>query len=334
MLRRAHQNATRRRGDAEQPRTDPDCVLRVSASPRQFFARLILFGVCSLFALHAETGYDAWLRYAALDGVALAQARQATPAVVTLLDDSPVARSAQSEIVRGLRGMLGRTLRTESAVPAESALVLGTLEELRRAEPAWRLDASLPADGYQLKTITSGRARFTVIAASDSRGVLYGSFALLRKIALGETIANLDERQAPYAPVRWVNHWDNLNGTIERGYGGASIFWENGQAREDLTRVSDYGRLLASLGINGCSINNVNADPQDPHRRLPAADRAHRRGLPALGRARGSGGGFRQPASHRRTGHFRSARARVAAWWKATRRRTLPRRSRISAASS
>ena len=141
----------------------------------------------ALLALHAETGYDAWLRYAALDGVALTQARQATPAVVTLLDDSPVARSAQSEIVRGLRGMLGRTLRTESAVPAESAIVLGTLEELRRAEPAWRLDASLPADGYWLKTITTGRARFTVIAASDARGVLYGSFALLRKIALGET---------------------------------------------------------------------------------------------------------------------------------------------------
>ena len=59
-----------------------------------------------------------------------------------------------------------------------------------------------------------------------------------------------------------MNEWDNLEGTIERGYGGASIFWANLKAREDLTRVSEYGRLLASLGINGCAINNVNANPQ------------------------------------------------------------------------
>ena len=75
---------------------------------------------------------------------------------------------------------------------------------------------------------------YTVITAANDRGVLYGAFALLRKIALGESIAELDEKQAPYAPVRWVNQWDNLDGTIERGYGGRSIFWDNLHARDDL----------------------------------------------------------------------------------------------------
>ncbi len=51
--------------------------------------------------------------------------------------------------------------------------------------------------------------------------------------------------------MRWVNEWNNLDGTIERGYGGRSIFWDNNHARADLTRVSDYGRMLASLGITG-----------------------------------------------------------------------------------
>ena len=92
--------------------------------------------------------------------------------------------------------------------------------------------------------------------------MLYGTFAFLRKIALGESVAKLDEKQSPYAPVRWVNEWNNLDGTIERGYGGRSIFWDKLQAREDLTRVGEYGRLLASLGINACSINNVNANPR------------------------------------------------------------------------
>src|SRR5439155_25510298 len=60
----------------------------------------------------------------------------------------------------------------------------------------------------------------------------------------------------------WVDQWDNLDGSIERGYGGRSIFWDNGRARSDLSRAAQYGRLLASLGINAVSINNVNANPQ------------------------------------------------------------------------
>ena len=61
---------------------------------------------------------------------------------------------------------------------------------------------------------------------------------------------------------RWVNQWDNLDGSIERGYGGRSIFWDRCTRAQDLTRVAEYGRLLASLGINACAINNVNANPR------------------------------------------------------------------------
>jgi alpha-glucuronidase len=212
-------------------------------------------------ALPGETGANAWLRYAALDGPALTQYRQAVPPVVSVLDQSPVAGSARDEIIRGVRGMLGRIPRVESGIPRESAIVLGTLEEIGAAAPQWKLQqAGLAEDGYWLKTVMVGRLRYTVVTAGNDRGLLYGAFALLRKIAIGEPVMQLDERSNPYAPVRWVDHWDNLNGTIERGYGGRSIFWDGGKVRDDLSRVSDYGRLLASLGINGCSIDNVNAD--------------------------------------------------------------------------
>src|SRR5205085_4423589 len=169
-------------------------------------------------------------------------------------------QSAQQELVRGIRGMLGRTLRAEPRVANEGAIVLGTLDELKARAPQFALTASLEPDGYWLKTVRVNGTRHIIITASNDRGVLYGSFALLRKIALGESIAELDERQSPSTRLRWVNQWDNLNGSIERGYGGPSIFWENGHARQDLSRVTDYGRMLASLGITGCSINNVNAD--------------------------------------------------------------------------
>lgn len=212
----------------------------------------------ALFA-HAETGYEAWLRYAPLEDGA-AQRYVDLPAVAVALDDSVVVRSAQDELIRGLRGMLGRTLRIEISLPPERAIVLGTFDALKLANVA--IPADLPPDSYWMKTVDIGGLSHLVIAAPNGQGVLYGAFALLRKIGLSQSVDPIDEKQIPYAPVRWVNEWNNLNGTIERGYGGRSIFFENNDVRADLSRARDYARMLASLGINGCAVNNVNANPR------------------------------------------------------------------------
>jgi alpha-glucuronidase len=189
--------------------------------------------------LAAETGYSAWLRYAAMDE---ASGRQ-IPAVIVTAGESPVMGSARAELIRGVRGMFGRTLRIERALPAESAILAGPIEDLRKLAPQLRLDGALAPDAFWLKTARVGAVRYLVIAGGNDRGALYGAFALLRKMATGELLAEMDEKQAPYAPVRWVNQWDNLDGTIERGYGGRSVFWEGGHVRADMKRVSDYGRL-------------------------------------------------------------------------------------------
>ncbi len=270
----------------------------------------------------AETGVEAWLRYAPLDEPALTQYRQAVPATVLTLSNDPLQLTARDEVIRGIRGMLGRTLRIAPSTPAEPSIQIGTLAQLH-------LQATLAPESYWLKS--SGRN--ILIAGADDRGVLYGAFALLRKIALGEPIANLDEKQSPRIPIRWVNQWDNLDGTIERGYGGRSIFWENLHARADLSRAADYGRLLASLGINGCSINNVNANPRVLAPDFIPRDRAHRRRLPSLGRARRHRGRFRQPQDHRRPRHFRSARSQSRRLVGGQSRRDLQAPFPISAAS-
>ncbi len=220
--------------------------------------------LCLLLAAgaRAETGRAAWLRYAALDETSARTYRGAVPAAVVALGDAVTIQSAREEIARGIRGMLGRVPRYEPAIPKESAIVLGTLDQVRKALPQVSVPAGLASDGFWLKTVQSAGIRHTLIAGATDRGVLYGAFAYLRKIGLGEAVEALDERQSPYSPVRWINHWDNLDGTIERGYGGRSIFWENSQARADLSRVGEYGRLLASLGIRACSINNVNTNPR------------------------------------------------------------------------
>ena len=215
-----------------------------------------------LVPLHAESGADAWLRYAPLNEASARPYRASLPASIATYTAAPAAQSARRELLRGIRDMLGRTLRVQSTLSAESAIVLGTLADLKQAAPQLRLEAELPPDAYWLTTASLNGVAYTVITAANDRGVLYGTFAFLRKIALGEPVDRLDEKRSPYAPVRWVNEWDNLDGSIERGYGGRSIFWDKGKARDDLSRVGEYGRLLASLGVHACAITSVNADPR------------------------------------------------------------------------
>jgi alpha-glucuronidase len=213
-------------------------------------------------SLRAESGHDAWLRYPMLPERVSEADAQVLGDSVTLLGSSEVLLAARNEFSRGIRGMLGRNLRQVSTFPDGGGVVIGQVREAAKAIPAAGLGQNITGDGFRIKTVRQGSARYTVITGATDRGVLYGVFALLRKIALEQPIGSLDEAEVPYAPIRWVNQWDNLDGSIERGYGGRSIFWENGRARSDLSRMSDYGRLLASIGINACSINNVNADPR------------------------------------------------------------------------
>jgi alpha-glucuronidase len=211
----------------------------------------------------AETGYEAWLRYERIDDSPLKGSYdESLPAVVVTLNSSEVVQSAQNELLRGVRGMLGRTLRIETALPDENAILLGTFDEIKKVVPAFDAPTNLAEDGFYLKTISLGGHKLLIVTTPNERGVLYGTFTLLRKMGLHESIASLDEKESPYATIRAINQWDQLNGYIERGYAGRSIFWDNDHVVKDLSRVNDYARLLASLGINGCSINNVNADPR------------------------------------------------------------------------
>src|ERR1035441_4734042 len=153
---------------------------------------VLIAGLLAVLPLHAETGADAWLRHAPLDEASARQYRASLPAAVATFTATPVAQSAQGELLRGIRGMLGRTLRVERGLPKESAFLLGTLADLKHVAPQLHLEADLPPDAYWLTTASS----YIVITASNDRGVLYGTFALLRKIALGEPIAALNEKQS------------------------------------------------------------------------------------------------------------------------------------------
>jgi alpha-glucuronidase len=212
-----------------------------------------------MFALapaHAEDGHEAWLRYAPLDA-ATAKTPSFLPygqpsITVDVEGDSLVLRSAREELARGLHGMLDIPVADPTPTTHLSNTTHIVLEVEKNLGPeSFRIHFSGPR-GRESLNITGG----------DDRGVLYGVFALLSKIARREQFVGIDETQQPSAPIRWVNDWDNLDGTIERGYAGRSIFFDADNVRSDLSRVNDYARLLASIGINGAAINNVNANPR------------------------------------------------------------------------
>lgn len=225
------------------------------------FCAIAVLTFAALFSIRAtgETGAAAWLRYAPLDPQTTRMYARC-PNHVTVRGNSAVMKSAQQELTLGLQQMLGRTL-SMSSVP-ENAFVLSTFKDLRAIAPTLQPSESLTADAFWLKLTRIRGSPSLIITAVNDRGVLYGVFTLLSKIARGESIASLDELQQPYAPIRWVNQWDNLDGRIERGYGGPSIFFADGKVRTDLARVAQYARLLASVGIKGCTVNNVNAAPE------------------------------------------------------------------------
>jgi alpha-glucuronidase len=212
----------------------------------------------------SETGKAAWLRYSRLSPEA-AKPYARLPGMIVLLGNSAVLRSAQRELVLGVAKLSGRTLRVRAASAGESAIVLGTLPALHGLAPELKPPQDLIADGYWLTSARIHGQHSLLIAGANDRGVLYGVFALLSRMARMQNLDAvkldaMDEVQQPYSPIRWVNQWDNLNGRVERGYGGPSIFFADGKVRGDLTRAGEYARLLASIGINGCTVNNVNAD--------------------------------------------------------------------------
>lgn len=108
-------------------------------------------------------------------------------------------------------------------------------------------------EGYKI----SGNGETVAVEASDENGLLYGSFELIRQLSLGTKTQGLPIEKSPAIPLRMLNHWDNMDGSIERGYSGNSFFFDKNEILLD-DRIRTYARLLASVGINGTVINNVN----------------------------------------------------------------------------
>ena len=165
----------------------------------------VLLGGGAAPALQAETGQDAWLRYAPLETVARAK-YETLPAAVVVPEDSAVLTAARDEMVRGVIGMMGRTLRLDGSVK-EKAIILGTINAIRKIVPGFESPKPLEGDGFLLASRRVHGFDCIIITSTTERGVLYGVFAFLSKMARGENVTALDQCKSAPGP-------DSLGGSM------------------------------------------------------------------------------------------------------------------------
>ena len=153
-----------------------------------------------------------------------------------------IVNNAVKELKMAAMEMFGISITVEKSIGEKQGIIL----QLNN-------DDSLGEDGYQIEFEGSK----LVLSAPTQKGILYGVFHIIRQAKQGEPLRNIQKRNIPNNKYRMINHWDDFGGNIERGYSGKSFFFGNREIMVN-ERTKDYARLMASIGINQISINNVN----------------------------------------------------------------------------
>jgi alpha-glucuronidase len=224
---------------------------------------LMLTVIAAPTAARAEDGYALWLRYAPIESAPLRDAYRQAFAGLVVQQSPETAKIVTSEVTRALKGLAGVDVPAWTSVSADGALVIGTASSPIVSGLGWTdVLKGLGPEGYVIRTTRVGGKRAIVIASEGDRGALYGTFHLLRLLSTATPVTRLDVREKPRHQVRILNHWDNLDGSIERGYGGRSLWKWNELPGTIDPRLHDYARANASIGLNGTVINSVNANPK------------------------------------------------------------------------
>lgn len=222
-----------------------------------FVLAVLLAGAPGQAVARIEDGHELWLRYRPLPA---ATQETMCPLFRFLAPqgDSATLDIATAELTRGLGGLLHCTPEVSTGLSA-GTVIYGTGSTAAIAALGLHT-GDVGREGYLIRTLRIEGHPVTVIAANTDLGVLYGVFALLRMAQTGQPLENLDVVSAPTVALRVLNHWDNLDRHVERGYAGQSIWDWHRLPGYTPQLYSDYARANASIGVNGTVLNNVNAD--------------------------------------------------------------------------
>ena len=193
----------------------------------------------------------------------LANAYRSSLTQLIISASSDTLNAAKAEFDTATQGLLQITLPVVSSVTQNGAIWIGTGLSLSDVDvEGFSVEDlnDLGQEGYLIKTVQVNQMSCILIAGNTDIGTLYGVFNFLKLLQTYQSIATLQINEVPQTKYRILDHWDNLDGTIERGYGGYTIWdWQRLPGFID-PRYTDYARVQASIGINGAVLNNVNAD--------------------------------------------------------------------------
>jgi alpha-glucuronidase len=226
----------------------------------KLYLSLITF-ILSFFSLHAEDGYRLWLRYNKIDNGKLLSEYQQEIKGFQLIETSATLKIAKTELANGLQGLLAKKIASQNEV-SEGVIIAGTSQSSSSIKNSFSLKEinDLGNEGFIIRTSTINNKKVFFIAAKNDIGVLYGVFHFLRLLQTQQPIQQLSIISIPKIQYRVLNHWDNLDRHVERGYAGISIWnWHTLPDYID-QRYIDYARANASIGINGTVLTNVNAN--------------------------------------------------------------------------
>jgi alpha-glucuronidase len=226
----------------------------------------ILALTCALIvvptASRADDGYDLWLRYGRVADVARLSEYRASITSLAIEGNSGTLQVVRDELVAGLGGLLGRPIAVVAQPASIGALIVGTPASSRVIGSLPLRDAlrSVGPDGYVIRALVVNGKRAIIIAGNRDVGVLYGTFHLLRLLQTSRSVSGLNIVSVPKVQLRMLDHWDNLDRTVERGYAGESLWDWDALPNTISPRYRDYARANASIGINAAAITNVNAN--------------------------------------------------------------------------
>ncbi|WP_161812934.1 alpha-glucuronidase family glycosyl hydrolase [Steroidobacter agaridevorans] len=226
-----------------------------------FRAVMSIWALCAALFMQpaaAEDGYELWLRYRPLPADQRDRYAGATTQLV-MPTPSPTLVAAKDELLRGLNGLLSQQPAAVESVSAP-ALVIGTPQSNAQIAQFDLGLKGLAAQGYVIRHRPINGQATVIIAANDDVGVLYGVFHFLRVLQTQQPLGNINITESSRIQLRMLNHWDNLDRTVERGYAGFSL-WDWHKLPDYLDpRYTDYARANASIGINATVLTNVNAN--------------------------------------------------------------------------
>jgi alpha-glucuronidase len=218
---------------------------------------LLVLLLCFFFA-QAENGYDLWLRYVKIQNTTLLQQYKKQLFAPAVLGNSATTSVSRTELNNAIKGLTGSNISISSSITASTSFIAGTFSSSSVLAALINRDEQkkLGEEGF----IIRAKPGKTFIAGNSDIAVLYGIFHYLRLLQTNQQIANLNIVSIPKLKLRMLNHWDNLNRTVERGYAGFSIWdWHRLPTFID-QRYIDYARANASIGINAIALTNVNAN--------------------------------------------------------------------------